>query len=141
MEVKIEDIMIKKRIRKNLGDLQPLMDSMSRFGQLNSIVINSRMQLIAGNRRLEAARRLGWKFINAVVVDVSNKADLLEMEIEENVQRKDFTADEISDAYKKLSRLRSRNIFTRFFDFLGKIFKKLFFRLKKKIKGNPFSNQ
>ncbi len=138
MEVKIEDVIIKKRIRKNLGDIQPLMDSMSRFGQLNSIVLNSKMQLIAGNRRLEAASRLGWKYINAIIVDVHNKADLLEMEIEENVQRKDFTADEISDAYKKLSRLRSRSIFSKIFDFIAQVFKKLFFRVKKNIQGTPF---
>ena len=138
MEVKIDDMIIKKRIRKNIGDLQPLMDSMSRFGQLNSIVLNSKMQLIAGNRRLEAAKRLGWKYINAIILDVNNKADILEMEIEENIQRKDFTADEISDAYKKLSRLRSSNIFIRFFDFIVRIFNKIFFRVKKNIKGKPF---
>lgn len=136
MEVKIDDIIVKKRIRRNLGDLQPLMDSMSRFGQLNSIVINSKMQLIAGQRRLEAAKRLGWKYINAVVLEVSNKADILEMEIEENIQRKDFTTDEISDAYKKLSKLRSSNFFRKIIDAFARFFKKLFFRIKILLKGN-----
>ncbi len=136
MEVKIDDIIVKKRIRRNPGDLQPLMDSMSRFGQLNSIVINSKMQLIAGQRRLEAAKRLGWKYINAVVLEVSNKADILEMEIEENIQRKDFTTDEISDAYKKLSKLRSNNFFRKLIDTFARFFKKLFFRIKILFKGS-----
>ncbi len=113
MEVKIDEIIIKKRIRKNLGDLQPLMESMSKFGQLNSIVINSKMQLIAGHRRLEAAKKLGWKYINAVIIENKKRADILEIEIEENVQRKDFTPEEISDAYKKLSRLKHPNILIR----------------------------
>lgn len=111
MEVKIEDIIIKTRIRKNLGDLQPLMDSMTKFGQLNSIVINSKLQLIAGRRRLESAKKLGWKYINAVIVDKNKKADILEIEIEENVQRSDFSAEEISYAYRKLARLKHTNIF------------------------------
>ncbi|MDX9799861.1 MAG: ParB N-terminal domain-containing protein [Spirochaetia bacterium] len=138
MEVKIEDIIIKKRIRKNLGDLQPLMDSMSKFGQLNSIVLNSKMQLIAGQRRYESAKRLGWKYINAVIIEVNSKADLLEMEIEENIQRKDFNADEISDAYKKLSRLKSKNIFRRILQFLSEFFQKITFKFKKKRQNKNF---
>ena len=138
MEVKIEDIIIKKRIRKNLGDLQPLMDSMSKFGQLNSIVLNSKMQLIAGQRRYESAKRLGWKYISAVIIEVNNKADLLEMEIEENIQRKDFNADEISDAYKKLSRLKSKNIFRRILEFLSELFQKIIFKFKKKRQNKNF---
>ncbi len=138
MEVKIEDIILKKRIRKNLGDLQPLMDSMGKFGQLNSIVLNSKMHLIAGQRRYESAKRLGWKYINAVIIEVNSKADLLEMEIEENIQRKDFTADEISDAYKKLSRLKSKNIFRRIMGFLSDLISKLFFKLKKKRQNKKF---
>ena len=126
MEVKIDEIIIKKRIRKNLGDLQPLMESMSKFGQLNSIVINSKMQLIAGNRRLEAAKKLGWKYINAVIIENKKRADILEIEIEENVQRKDFTPEEISDAYKKLSRLKHPNILLRLIrriiDFIKNVF-------------------
>ena len=113
MEIKIEDIKVNKRIRKNPGDLQPLMESMSRHGQLNSIVVNSRLQLVAGYRRLESAKKLGWKYINAVIIDKESKADLLEIEIEENIQRSNFTADEVSYAYRKLAKLRKKNIFSR----------------------------
>ncbi len=124
MEVKIEDIKIDRRIRRNLGDLQPLIESMNRFGQLNSIVVNPDLHLIAGHRRLESARRLGWKYINAVIVDKKGKADLLEIEIEENIQRSDFTPDELSYAYRKLARLRKKNIFKRFFLWLASLFRK-----------------
>jgi ParB family chromosome partitioning protein len=123
MEVKIEDIIIKNRIRRNLGDLQPLMDSLDKFGQLNSIVVNSKLQLIAGHRRLESAKKLGWKYINAVIVDKNKKADLLEIEIEENVQRSDFSAEEISYAYRKLKRLRHTNFFKRILDKIISFFK------------------
>ena len=126
MKVKIKDIVVKKRIRKNLGNLDQLMESMNKFGQLHPIIINSKLQLIAGNRRLEAAKRLGWLSIEANIIDVNNKVALLEIEIEENMQRKDFTEDDIAEAYKKLAKLKKQNIFKRFIAFIAGIFKKLF---------------
>jgi len=127
MKVKIEDIIvINNRIRKEIGNLEPLMESMTKFGQLHPIVLNSKLQLIAGYRRLEAAKNLGWQSINATIVDVKNKVDLLEIEIEENIQRKDFSEDDIIEAYKKLEKLKRKNIFQRFFEFIARIFKKLF---------------
>ena len=124
MEVKIDDIKIDKRIRKNLGDLNPLIESMEKFGQLNSIVVNPALHLIAGHRRLESARRLGWQYINAIIIDTKEKADLLEIEIEENVQRSDFTQEELSYAYKKLAKLRKKNIFKRFFTWVAGLFRR-----------------
>jgi len=125
MKVNIKDIIvIKNRVRKDIGNLDFLMESMNKFGQLQPIVLNSKLQLIAGNRRLEAAKRLGWQSIDATIMDVNSKAELLEIEIEENIQRKDFTEDDIAEAYKRLAKLRKKNIFKRFFDFIAGIFKK-----------------
>ena len=128
MEVKIDDIKIDKRIRKNLGDLNPLIESMGKFGQLNSIVLTPDLHLIAGHRRLESARRLGWKYINAVLIETNGKADQLEIEIEENIQRSDFTQEELAYAYKKLAKLRRKNIFKRFFSWVSDIFRKITFK-------------
>ncbi|MCL2791982.1 MAG: ParB N-terminal domain-containing protein [Spirochaetaceae bacterium] len=127
MKIKIEDvIVIKNRIRKDVGDLESLAESMTKFGQLHPIVLTSKLQLIAGYRRLEAAKSLGWQTIDATILDVKSKVDLLEIEIEENIQRKDFTEDDIIEAYKKLAKLKRKNIFQRFFEFIIGIFKKLF---------------
>ena len=130
MEVKIDNIKIDKRIRKNLGDLNPLIESMEKFGQLNSIVLNPDLHLIAGHRRLESARRLGWKYINAVIIETNGKADQLEIEIEENVQRSDFTPEELTYAYKKLAKLKRKNIFKRFFSWIAVQFRNVFSRKK-----------
>ena len=132
MKVKIKDIVIKNRIRKNPGNLEPLMESLNRFGQLHPIILNSKLQLITGNRRLEAAKRLGWLSIDANILDVTDKVELLEMEIEENVQRKDFTEDDLTEAYKRLAKLKRKNIFQKFIDFLAGIFKKLFKKSNKR---------
>jgi len=125
MKIKIKDIVVtKNRIRKDLGNLEFLMDSMNKFGQLHPIILNSKLQLIAGNRRLEAAKNLGWQDIDATIIDTNNRAELLEIEIEENIQRKDFTEDDIAEAYKRLAKLKKKNIFQKFIDFIKRIFGK-----------------
>ena len=95
MLVTINDIKVRKRVRKDLGNIEPLMDSLKRYGLLNPITLNSRYELVAGQRRLEAAKRLGWTSINAVLVDVTDKVSLLEIELEENTQRVEFTDSEL----------------------------------------------
>ena len=84
MLVQVKDVIVKKRIRKELQDIQALKESMSRYGLMNPITINSNNELIAGHRRLEAAKELGWNSISAVVIDPKNEILELEMELEEN---------------------------------------------------------
>ena len=95
MKVSIDSIVVQKRIRKDLGNLEPLQDSLKRYGLLNPITINSKNELIAGERRLEAAKALGWTQIQAVVVDPPDEITQLELEIEENTQRMPFTDEEL----------------------------------------------
>ena len=76
MLVEINQIKTNKRVRKNLGDLEPLKDSLKRYGLLNPITLTKDYHLIAGQRRLESARQLGWSTIDAVVVDASDPVTL-----------------------------------------------------------------
>ena len=106
MQVEIDSIVIRKRIRDSAGDLSPLMESLRTHGQLCPILINRRSVLIAGGRRLESARRLGWKRINAIVVDRDSERETLELELEENVQRKELRPEELREAVERLQRLQ-----------------------------------
>ncbi|MBP5520768.1 MAG: ParB N-terminal domain-containing protein [Treponema sp.] len=132
MLVQIKDIKIKKRVRKDLGNLEDLKDSLRTYGLLNPITLNSRYELIAGERRLQAATQLGWTSINANILDNISEVDQLEMEIEENNQRKEFTDSELMEGYKRLQRLRNPNIFYKIFLFFKHLFQKIsdFFRKK-----------
>lgn len=53
--------------RGSESELSTLMDSMRSLEQLQEIVVNSRYELIAGRRRLAAAKKLGWKSLRAFV--------------------------------------------------------------------------
>jgi len=126
VQVNVKDIIIKKRARKDEGDLTSLMESLDKIGQLNPIILNSKMELIAGYRRLSAAKKLGWTKINATIIEIHDKADMLAIEIDENVQRLAFDDADLAAAYKKLEKMRRKNIFVRIWLKIVEFFKKLF---------------
>jgi len=126
MQVPINDIIVKKRIRRNMGDIEVLAESLKRHGQISPIVISRKNVLVAGGRRLEAAKSLGWRTINAVILENSTELSRLELEIEENTQRRDFTMEELADATKKLYRMQNPGILRRILNALARFFKWLF---------------
>ena len=127
MQIPIEDVVLKPRIRKNLGDLAPLMESMKKHGLLNPITITATGVLIAGHRRLESARKLGWSYIEARTVEEPDEIKMLELEIEENIQRRNLSSEELSDAYERLEKLRNpgfwQRLKTKILNFLARIFR------------------
>ena len=126
MLVKISDIKVKKRVRKDLGDLDALKQSLRTYGLLNPITLNSKYELIAGERRLEAAKAIGWENINVIVVGRELDAvSQLEMELEENNQRKEFTDEELLEGYHRLERLRNPSIFMRLWNAIKKLIDKI----------------
>ena len=133
MLVKIEDIKIKKRVRQNLGDMDALKESLRMYGLLNPITLNDNNELIAGERRLQAAKALGWTNINAVVLSNITPAEQLELELEENNQRKEFTKEELLEGYRRLERLRNPSIFMRIFAALQRFFHWFTGLFKKKV--------
>ena len=132
MLVQIKDIKIKRRVRKDLGNLEDLKDSMKVYGLMNPITLNSRYELIAGERRLQSAIQLGWTSINANIIDNLSDLEQLEMELEENNQRKEFTDDELMEGYKRLKRLRNPNLFYKIYLFFKHLFQKISDYLHKK---------
>ena len=126
MLVPIEKIKVKKRIRKEMGDIAALAESMRRFGQICPILITKKNVLIAGERRLEAARRLGWSNINAVVAEIPDELTRMEYELEENIQRRDFSLAEAQEAAGKIERLRNPPFFRRIINAIVRFFKRLF---------------
>jgi hypothetical protein len=79
--MKIAQIQIGFRYRKDLRDLRSLADSMGEVGLLHPVVVTLEVRLIAGQRRLEACRLLGWTKIPVTVVDLLQTARARRMRI------------------------------------------------------------
>ena len=126
MQLRIEDIKIKKRIRKDLGDLTSLIDSLRSHGLMNPVVITKNNELIAGHRRIASAKVLGWKSIEVMVLDRISELEKLELEIEENVVRKDFSGDELEDARERLDALKNPGILKRILNAIIRMINSLF---------------
>lgn len=125
MQIPIEEIVIKRRIRQDLGDISKLMESLKTYGLMNPILINSSRELIAGRRRLEAAQRLGWKSIEAHIVDSGSEVDELEMEIDENLHRRNLSAVELAEGMSRLEKLKNPGFFRKIFLAIARFFRRL----------------
>ncbi|MBN1243209.1 MAG: ParB N-terminal domain-containing protein [Spirochaetales bacterium] len=128
MRIRIAEIKVGRRIRKELTGIDDLAASLERYGQLHPIVINRRNMLVSGRRRLAAARRLGWTTIEALVVDAADRVTRLELELEENAQRVAVPTEEVADAYARLERLRSPGFLLRLWRAIAAFFRRVFSR-------------
>lgn len=94
-DVPVADVVVNGRHRSDLGDVAALAASMEDVGLLQPIVVTEDLRLVAGQRRLEAAKRLGWTLSPAnVAADLAEARRLLAAELAENVCRKDMTPGE-----------------------------------------------
>lgn len=95
------------RIRKDVGDISALENSIHRVGLLNPIVVDEKNRLVAGYRRLTACRNLGWQEIEVTIVNFDGDVlKMLDAEADENLFRKDFTPDEIISIEKRREEIR-----------------------------------
>jgi len=102
VRLRVDRIKVGERFRKDLGSIDALVDSIREVGLLHAIVVDSRGNLIAGERRLAACQRLGWRDIPATIlqrqengtfVDLDD-AGRLRAEHDENTIRQPFTPSE-----------------------------------------------
>jgi ParB family chromosome partitioning protein len=88
-------------------DLLELQESLKASGLLQPITVRRRpgkdgFELIAGERRLRAATKLGWKEIPAIIREIDDKT-LLTLALVENLQRSDLNPIEEGEGYHRLS--------------------------------------
>lgn len=89
--VPIEKIWRDKRYREDLGDIDSLVESIKEKGVLQPITVRDDYLLLAGERRLIAAKKAGLTEIPALVREGEGEVDDREVELLENIVRKDFT--------------------------------------------------
>jgi ParB family chromosome partitioning protein len=91
--------------RQNLGDLSELIASVREKGILEPLLVRKvggRFQIIAGERRYCAAVEAGFDEVPCVVRE-SSDAEMMELALVENLQRKDLTPFEEADGLKVLA--------------------------------------
>ena len=116
-EIALDSLYISPRnVRSDTGDLTELIESIRDMGVLEPILVRQKGQeyeVIAGRRRLEAARSIGLKTIPASVLDVTDLQAII-VSLIENVQRKDLTLAERVQTYHVLQQLAPeyRNLHT-----------------------------
>jgi N6-adenosine-specific RNA methylase IME4 len=104
----ISEIVVGERHRRDLGDIDGLAASIAELGLLQPVVVRPDGMLIAGERRLRAAKLLGWTEIPVNVVDLDA---VVRGEFAENACRKDFTPSElvaIGQEVERVERERAR---------------------------------
>src|SRR3972149_7197149 len=92
-----------RSLRSDLGDLDELMASISKVGLLQPIVVRpveEGYEVVAGNRRFEACRRLGWIKIPCHIVELDDK-EAFEVSLVENVQRNMLNPVEEAEAFRR----------------------------------------
>ena len=68
-EIEVSKIIVGERIRKDLGNIKELAQTIDLVGQLQPIEITKKNILVRGQRRLEAVKILGLTTISALILE------------------------------------------------------------------------
>ena len=104
----IDKIIVKNRYRLDFGEIEGLMESIEQIGLIQPVTIDEDGRLWAGERRLEAHKRLGRTTIRADVVHIADDEEGLTIERDENIQRKDFHWTEAVEIEKAIFEFKKR---------------------------------
>jgi ParB family chromosome partitioning protein len=92
--------------RKNLGDLEGLIQSIHNYGVLEPLLVqpleDGKCKIIAGERRYHAALACGLSHLPCIEIPVENDAQSLEVALVENLQRQELDPFEEAQGYQVL---------------------------------------
>jgi len=111
MKVKLKEIVVEGRFREDYGDVESLAVSIQRYGLAHPIVVRKegeKIRLIAGERRLKAHELLGMEEVEVKFMNELTELEARELEIEENIKRKDFTWQEEVKAKSEVDEIKRK---------------------------------
>lgn len=107
--IRMDRIKVGERFRVDLGDIGDLAESIKDKGVIQPITVSplegGHYQLLAGCRRYTASKLAELETIPALIREIEGELDLREIELVENVWRKDPTWDERAKLVKRLDTL------------------------------------
>lgn len=108
VEIRVDEIIpnrFQPRLAFNQTELKELSDSIKVHGIIQPLVlrrIGDKYEIIAGERRHKAAMMAGLRTVPAIIMNINDKQSA-EVAVVENLQRKDLSAMEEAQSYKKLT--------------------------------------
>jgi ParB/RepB/Spo0J family partition protein len=90
-----------------MGNIDELAESFKEKGILQPITVSKRGRLLAGGRRVAAAKKAGLTSIPAVVRE-GDELDAMEIELFENIHRKDFAWSERAALEKRIFDVKTK---------------------------------
>ena len=88
------------------SEILELAESIDRQGLINPITVQKRddgkYEVIAGHRRFEAVKRLGWPHVECNIFEDLNEKEIILAQIAENCQRKQMSASELVDVFEDM---------------------------------------
>jgi len=106
IEIPIAEVIVEDNIRKAIDDktISDMAESITQVGVINPITVmdngNGSYTVIAGHIRLLATKLAGKELIPAVII--SNDVSRVQIQLIENIQRKNLSPLDEADAYQKL---------------------------------------
>ena len=99
----VDAIRVENRARRDYSGIDTLAASIDSLGLLHPIVVTPDLRLVAGGRRLEAVRALGWVSVPVTVfANLSEAASMLQAESDENTERMPLRPTEAADLARKI---------------------------------------
>ena len=102
--IQVTEIIVSNRGRTEMGEIGELCESIQKFGLLNPIIVDSNLNLHCGERRLKAFQQLKRQFIPCRFLNDLTETEKLEVELDENIRRKQLTWQEELLLREKLTR-------------------------------------
>jgi len=105
-KMKLSDIKVDDRFRKDFGDIEELAKSIEQHGLIQPLVVHNDGTLIAGERRYRACKLLGKEEVEIRTLNDLTSLERKELELEENLHRKAFTWDEEVKAKEEIHKIK-----------------------------------
>jgi DNA modification methylase len=114
MKAHISEIKVEERSRKDFGDVEGLAISIRKFGVVHPIVVvkheeaEFKYKLIAGERRIRACIMEGMEEVPITLQENLNPLQQKELELEENMHRKDLHWMEKCETIRQIDELKRK---------------------------------
>lgn len=102
---KLAEIDATDRYRADMGNIEELAEGIREKGLIQPLCVNSKLRLLAGGRRHAACVALGLAEVPVLVRDGDDEIDAREIELMENIHRKEMTWQEQSRLTAEIHRL------------------------------------